>query len=422
MNRSGASITLGIVLCLALLPLSTPMLADTARTQLADSPWPTFGQNLQRTGRSSHRGPEHPYLKWSFTTGSSVGSSPAIGADGTIYVGSWDNKLYATSPDGSDRWSFTTGKEILSSPAVGADGTIYVGSWDNNLYAINHDGSERWSFTTGEYISSSPAIGVNGTVYVGSSDGNLYAINPDGSEKWRFTTGAAVDSSPSIGTDDAIYVGSTDNGLYSINPDGTLRWSFPTGDAVLSCPAIGADGTIFVGSFDGRLYAVNSDGTEKWSFATGYWVQSSPAIGADGTVYVGSFDTKLYAITEAPRYSLTVSGSAGGSLTEPGAGEFIYSAGAVVSLAATPDNRYRFVNWTGDTDEIADVNSVSTTITIRGDYSITANFERIPLVSWPVIGTFVVAVAVAGLLIFFVRGIRPAWIEGRRKAARGKRR
>ena len=172
----------------------------------------------------------------------------------------------------------------------------------------------------------------------------------NGTEKWNFKTGHDIRSSPAIGSDGTIYMGSQDTKLYAINPDGTEKWSFATGNVIFSSPAIGADGTVYIGSFDGGLYAVNSDGTEKWSFATGYLVQSSPAIGADGTVYVGSFDTKLYAITEAPRYSLTVSGSAGGSLTEPGAGEFIYPAGTVVSLAATPDNRYRFVNWTGDTD------------------------------------------------------------------------
>ena len=32
---------------------------------------------------------------WEFETGGSVTSSPAIGFDGTVYVGSWDKKLYA---------------------------------------------------------------------------------------------------------------------------------------------------------------------------------------------------------------------------------------------------------------------------------------------------------------------------------------
>lgn len=36
---------------------------------------------------------------WEFETGFSVSSSPAIGSDGTVYVGSQDDKLYAIKTD-----------------------------------------------------------------------------------------------------------------------------------------------------------------------------------------------------------------------------------------------------------------------------------------------------------------------------------
>ena len=36
---------------------------------------------------------------WEFETGSNVDSSPAIGSDGTVYVGSEDHKLYAIKTD-----------------------------------------------------------------------------------------------------------------------------------------------------------------------------------------------------------------------------------------------------------------------------------------------------------------------------------
>ena len=67
---------------------------------------------------------------------------------------------------------------IFSSPAIGGDGNIYVGSNDDKLYSINADGSLKWSFTTGGDVESSPAIGADGTIYVGSHDGKLYAIGP----------------------------------------------------------------------------------------------------------------------------------------------------------------------------------------------------------------------------------------------------
>jgi outer membrane protein assembly factor BamB len=77
-------------------------------------------------------------MKWSFSIESFAYSSPAIGADGTIYVGSYGSKLYAINPNGSQKWNLTTGW-IYSSPAIGADGTIYVGSLDHKLYAIAED-------------------------------------------------------------------------------------------------------------------------------------------------------------------------------------------------------------------------------------------------------------------------------------------
>ena len=74
-------------------------------------------------------------------------------------------------------WEFETGDKVYSSPAIGSDGTVYVGSRDKKLYAINgKTGVKLWEFETGGYVSSSPAIGSDGTVYVGSDDKKLYAI------------------------------------------------------------------------------------------------------------------------------------------------------------------------------------------------------------------------------------------------------
>jgi hypothetical protein len=74
---------------------------------------------------------------WEFEAGDSVGSSPAIGSDGTVYVGSDDKNLYALDgKTGKKLWKFETGGGVGSSPAIGSDGTVYVGSYDNKLYAI----------------------------------------------------------------------------------------------------------------------------------------------------------------------------------------------------------------------------------------------------------------------------------------------
>ena len=65
----------------------------------------------------------------------------------------------------------------MSSPAVGKDGTIYIGSAGGSLYAVNSIGRETWAFPTGGEVYSSAAIGKDGTIYFGSNDGNLYAVS-----------------------------------------------------------------------------------------------------------------------------------------------------------------------------------------------------------------------------------------------------
>ncbi|MFZ0890102.1 MAG: PQQ-binding-like beta-propeller repeat protein [Candidatus Binataceae bacterium] len=287
----------------------------TAEATAPSTIWPMFHHDLQRTGQSqfdtsANTGAE----RWKFaTTGGDFNSSPAVGADGTIYVGSgWpDDSLYAISPGGNLKWKFATGGFVESSPAVNIDGTIYVGSNDGNLYAINPDGNQKWKFIG---VGVSPAVGTDGTIYVGGSDDSLFAINPDGSLKWKFVTGDIVNSSPAVGADGTIYVSSEEDNVYAINPDGSQKWKFAMGEDVEaspSSPAVGADGTIYVGSFEGNLYALNSNVTTtcgtppntytcptlKWKFAAGYLgVQSSPAVGADGTIYVGSMDGNLHAV------------------------------------------------------------------------------------------------------------------------------
>jgi outer membrane protein assembly factor BamB len=53
-----------------------------------------------------------------------------------LYVGSADGSLYARdAATGAPLWSFPTAGPISSSPAV-ADGTVYSGSVDGRLYAF----------------------------------------------------------------------------------------------------------------------------------------------------------------------------------------------------------------------------------------------------------------------------------------------
>jgi hypothetical protein len=79
-------------------------------------------------------------------------------------------------------------------------------------------------------------------------------------------------------------------------------------------------------------------------------------------------------VPETTEYNLTVSSTEGGAVTIPSEVTSTYDEGAVVDLVAEAEEGYHFVNWTGDVGTTADVNDATTTITMNGNYSITANF------------------------------------------------
>ena len=76
----------------------------------------------------------------------------------------------------------------------------------------------------------------------------------------------------------------------------------------------------------------------------------------------------------AGEYTLTISSTGGGAVTSPGEGAFKYPAGTVVQLVATAEDGYEFRGWTGDIAGIGNRDSPSTTITMDGNYSISASF------------------------------------------------
>ena len=238
--------------------------------------------------------------KWSFQVGGMIKGAPAIGDDGTIYVGCSNGKLYAVNPDGTQKWIFESESTYQASiPVIADDGTIYASF--EYLYALNKDGTKKWVFGKeckggSEVLSNTPALGHNGTIYVSSAYGpNLYALNPNGSLEWSFTVDQGIMTSPALSKNGTIYVGSSSGILYTFNPNGSLNWSFKVDDN-MHTPAIGDNGTIYIGSSNDNLYALNPDGTKKWSFKTDDDVLYSPVVGNDGTIYVGARD-RLYAIS-----------------------------------------------------------------------------------------------------------------------------
>jgi outer membrane protein assembly factor BamB/subtilisin family serine protease len=248
---------------------------------------------------------------WQATTGDSVTCSPAVGPDGTIYIGSDDNSLYAFDQNGNQKWRHAAGAAFdTSSAAIAPDGTIYAGSTDGNVYAFNADGSSKWTYAVpapsgasglSNALSCSPAVASDGTIYIHADDGNLYALNPDGTRKWTAPVPGFSYAAPTISPDGTITIGTDAGSLIALNPSGTQKWAFSTpggGEQVYTAAAIDSGGNLYFGTLSGNFYSVDPAGRLRWRYAVGNGVTSAPAL-ANGAVYFGGYDGNLYALSTA---------------------------------------------------------------------------------------------------------------------------
>lgn len=310
--------------------LIQPFLFHSAGAQPADSPWPMYHGSAAHGGMS-------PYdtshvdgtVLWEFQAGAAIESSPVIGEGGTIYFGCHDGFLYAVNPDGTVKWKFDAGppilderwggsKSIMATPAVAKDGTVYVYSSANYMFAVNPDGTEKWRFKVkwDNDFWSSPIIDGDGTIYIGSGrvedlpgyKGGLFAVNPDGTEKWYYDVDNGITMPVSVAPDGTIYFGRgipsqdkllPDSGqIVALTNEGQDKWEFDVELWVEGPVTIGPGGTVYATTKEGDMYAITPEGGEKWKFSTtGDGLSAAPAIGADGTIYLGAWDTFLYALT-----------------------------------------------------------------------------------------------------------------------------
>ena len=227
--------------------------------------WNAIGYHMLIDGHSPREVQEHLGHRDSRTVKAylrdlrRIGTSPALGSDGTLYIGSHDDRLHALSQDGQVKWTYQA-RGPVSDPVVGPDGAIYVGSWDHYVYAFAPDGTLKWSYATGRPVMSAGNIGPSGSLYIPSHDYYLYAFSPGGELRWRYKTGWVMSRPPGIDQDETLYGGGHDGILYAINPDGTTRWKFDTGDPlnnkIQSTLAIGDDGSIYFGCEDCHVYAL----------------------------------------------------------------------------------------------------------------------------------------------------------------------
>lgn len=267
-------------------------------------------------------------VRWEIKFPDKISSPPTISTNGTIYLGTHNNKLYAVSPEGTVTWDILLNGTTYSAPAIASDGTVYIHTFeDRKLVAIAPNGRKKWEFERGLYkigasyildwkdvgYLTSPVIAADGTIYAAGDENNtLYAVDPNGQLKWSFQANGQI-STPAVGADGTVYISSggtqdtssskrADAALHAFHPDGTIQWTRELGEFLsapyVSAPAIGADGTVYAGTAK-NLYAFDpEDGSKtiQGPAAAGAYAKSYlTTVGMDGTLYAGN-DSALIAV------------------------------------------------------------------------------------------------------------------------------
>ncbi|MBX3270219.1 MAG: PQQ-like beta-propeller repeat protein [Sandaracinaceae bacterium] len=246
--------------------------------------------------------------RWRVRADGDADGAPSVRGDRVFF--SAGPHLYAITRAGELAWRFQArGPFLLSSPAIDADGTLYLGSIDDHLYAIAPEGRMRWAYAAAGDISSSPVIGDDGLVFFGSDDAHVHAVDRDGARRWMAHVDGYVRAAVALGRRDDVIAA-----VYGPRPrvvsldaaSGELRWFFPVNltespeTGVASGPLVDRDGNIYFGAHDDYLYALSADGALRWIHPLGGDVDSAPVLSADGVLLVGCDDGFLYAIVDAP--------------------------------------------------------------------------------------------------------------------------
>ena len=233
-------------------------------------------------------------FKWKYPTDGGIVSKPAIYKN-DVFFGSEDHRLHVvTARYGRVNWTYYTDDAVRSSPYI-AEGHVFIGSDDAYLHAINTiSGRPAWKMDAGDAIRSTPVVN-DDVVYFGTENGDFYCLDFKGNVRWRFKAKRAITSSPIV-SQGVVYFGSVDALLYALDAKtGWVIWRFRLGKPSISSPCI-AERMIFLGAVDGVIYCVDIKSSKNiWHFATDHQVTGSPVIYKD-SIYCGSVDGHLYCL------------------------------------------------------------------------------------------------------------------------------
>ena len=137
-------------------------------------------------------------VTWEFVTDKGIEAPALVDGRDNVYVASLDGKVYVLSPTGALFSTFNTEDEIAAAMALGADGTLYVGTKGRRLYALEEGDPTAAVATT----AAATTVATTVTVQRDFTTGRVYLVAA-GRRHWvpDPTTAALLDVGPGSWTD-----------------------------------------------------------------------------------------------------------------------------------------------------------------------------------------------------------------------------
>jgi outer membrane protein assembly factor BamB len=327
-----------LVLGLLLLPLG-PTDSSAGNKAPAQFDWPIVRGNPLQSGVAPSPLPDKLEILWRFQAKDAFEGTAAI-VDGVVYVGNYDENLYAIdlnkgqekwrykagpikaapgyykgkvyvgdengifhcvdAATGKPEWTFETNGEITCGANFAGDRVLF-GSYDSTLYCLSLDGKKLWDAKTEGPVNGSPVV-VGDITFVAGCDSSLHIINvKDGKELDKVDLGGQAAATGAV-IDNHLYVGTMTDQVLSIDlKQREVVWTFELevrSQAFYSSAAV-TDDLVVVGCRNRTLYALDrKTGKERWTFDTKGRVDPSPVV-AGKRVYAAALDGKLYVLNLA---------------------------------------------------------------------------------------------------------------------------
>lgn len=203
-----------------------------------------------------------------------------------VYFHCFNGYLYALNAgNGTLRWSAATGNGLppddwehpqseafASSPVVGADSTVYVGSTDGYVYAFNAaNGTQLWRVNVGRPMEATLAIGGDG---------------------WLFAATRTADDSRTLEYDVGAAVVAINPAKAAQNPSQAIEWEAPNSGGApgyLASPVIDQGGFVYAAEFHNHVVKRHpKTGTTLQTWLPGGKICQTPSLNQDGLLILGT--------------------------------------------------------------------------------------------------------------------------------------